>query len=100
MVELLSQDDVEESVFDPLVDVISYVLVGFELFERSSYSALLDVEVHQSVFRQRVGNLVFFFPNNLRNIVVDQILQSCIRVDEHHVHVVVVFLDLFQVALE
>lgn len=62
--------------------------------------SLLDIQMQELVLWQRIGNLILVLPDDLWNIVINKILQSCIDIDEHAVHIVVVLLDVLHVTLE
>lgn len=62
--------------------------------------SLLDIQMQELVLWQMIGNLILVLPDDLWNIVVNEILQSCIDIDEHAVHIIVVLLDVLHVTLE
>lgn len=85
VVVALPEDHLEHRVFDPLVDVVSDVLVRFEPLERPGEMPLLRVEGKQSVFRQLFREVVLPFPLYFWDVLIDQVLQACVDAVEQHV---------------
>lgn len=100
VVVALAQDDLEHGVFDPLVDVVSDVLVRLQSLERPGQTPLLGVQRQQPVFRQLLREVVLAFPLDLRDIFIDQVFQTRVDAVEQHVTVVAGPAQVFQVALE